>query len=86
MEPVDKDTLQQPPRDVKDMILSRALILKILLSASVIISGTLFIFWKEVRKALAGSILQCLGVRRIRGWAYGKQGGRSLLGQAGWGA
>lgn len=49
VEPVDKDTLRQPPRKVKDMILSRALLLKILLSASVIISGTLFIFWKEVR-------------------------------------
>ncbi|XP_006087145.1 calcium-transporting ATPase type 2C member 2 [Myotis lucifugus] len=48
VEPVDKDTLRQPPRKVKDMILSRALILKILLSASVIISGTLFIFWKEI--------------------------------------
>ncbi|XP_011368596.1 calcium-transporting ATPase type 2C member 2 [Pteropus vampyrus] len=48
VEPVDKDTLRQPPRNVKDTILSRALILKILLSASVIISGTLFIFWKEI--------------------------------------
>ncbi|XP_019490363.1 PREDICTED: calcium-transporting ATPase type 2C member 2 [Hipposideros armiger] len=45
---MDKDTLRQPPRNVKDTILSRALILKILLSASVIISGTLFIFWKEI--------------------------------------
>ncbi|KAM8776648.1 calcium-transporting ATPase type 2C member 2 isoform 2-T2 [Rhynchonycteris naso] len=48
VEPVDKDTLRQPPRNVKDTILSRALILRILLSASVIISGTLFIFWKEI--------------------------------------
>ncbi|XP_036296340.1 calcium-transporting ATPase type 2C member 2 isoform X3 [Pipistrellus kuhlii] len=48
VEPVDKDTLRQPPRKVKDMILSRALVLKILLSAAVIISGTLFIFWKEI--------------------------------------
>ncbi|XP_066205031.1 calcium-transporting ATPase type 2C member 2 isoform X3 [Saccopteryx leptura] len=48
VEPVDKDTLRQPPRNVKDTILSRALILRILLSASIIISGTLFIFWKEI--------------------------------------
>lgn len=49
VEPVDKDTLRQPPRNVKDQILSRALVLRILLSATTIISGTLFIFWKEVR-------------------------------------
>lgn len=48
VEPVDRDTLRQPPRNVKDVILGRALILKILLSAATIISGTLFIFWKEV--------------------------------------
>ncbi|XP_032012196.1 calcium-transporting ATPase type 2C member 2 isoform X2 [Hylobates moloch] len=48
VEPVDKDALRQPPRSVKDTILSRALILKILMSAAVIISGTLFIFWKEM--------------------------------------
>uniref|UniRef100_A0A8C9GTI1 Calcium-transporting ATPase n=1 Tax=Piliocolobus tephrosceles TaxID=591936 RepID=A0A8C9GTI1_9PRIM len=48
VEPVDKDTLRQPPRSVGDTILSRALILKVLMSAVVIISGTLFIFWKEM--------------------------------------
>ncbi|XP_040299173.1 calcium-transporting ATPase type 2C member 2 isoform X2 [Herpailurus yagouaroundi] len=48
VEPVDKDALRQPPRNVKDTILGKALILKILLSAAVIISGTLFIFWKEI--------------------------------------
>ncbi|XP_033075065.1 calcium-transporting ATPase type 2C member 2 isoform X4 [Trachypithecus francoisi] len=48
VEPVDKDTLRQPPRSVGDTILSRALVLKILLSAVIIISGTLFIFWKEM--------------------------------------
>ncbi|XP_057569557.1 calcium-transporting ATPase type 2C member 2 isoform X1 [Hippopotamus amphibius kiboko] len=48
VEPVDRDTLRQPPRKIKDVILSRALILKILLSAATIISGTLFIFWKEM--------------------------------------
>lgn len=55
VEPVDKDALRQPPRNVKDTSLSKALILKILLSAAVIISGTLFIFWKEVGQVLTGS-------------------------------
>ncbi|XP_006888934.1 PREDICTED: calcium-transporting ATPase type 2C member 2 [Elephantulus edwardii] len=48
MEPVDTDTLLQPPRSIKDTILSRALVLRILLSAAIIICGTLFIFWKEI--------------------------------------
>lgn len=55
MEPVDDDALRQPPRNIKDTILSRALVLKTLLSAAVIISGTLFIFWKEVSRVLAAS-------------------------------
>uniref|UniRef100_A0A8D0GLV8 Calcium-transporting ATPase n=1 Tax=Sphenodon punctatus TaxID=8508 RepID=A0A8D0GLV8_SPHPU len=48
VEPVDKDAIKQPPRRVKDTILSRALILKIFMSAIIIISGTLFVFWKEI--------------------------------------
>uniref|UniRef100_A0A8C9UVM3 Calcium-transporting ATPase n=1 Tax=Spermophilus dauricus TaxID=99837 RepID=A0A8C9UVM3_SPEDA len=48
VEPVDRDMLRQPPRNVRDTILSRALILKTLLSAATIISGTLFVFWKEI--------------------------------------
>lgn len=52
---MDRDALQQPPRNVKDTILSRALILKTLLSAAVIISGTLFIFWKEIPADKAGT-------------------------------
>ncbi|XP_032179144.1 calcium-transporting ATPase type 2C member 2 isoform X3 [Mustela erminea] len=55
VEPVDRDTLQQPPRDIKDTVLSGALILKTLLSAAVIISGTLFIFWKEIPADKAGT-------------------------------
>lgn len=37
-----------------DSILNRALILKVLMSAAVIIGGTLFIFWREVSKAGIG--------------------------------
>ncbi|XP_018427941.1 PREDICTED: calcium-transporting ATPase type 2C member 2, partial [Nanorana parkeri] len=48
VEPVDKDAIKQPPRNAKEAILSKALMLKILLSAAIIISGTLFVFWKEV--------------------------------------
>ncbi|XP_055992123.1 calcium-transporting ATPase type 2C member 2 [Sorex fumeus] len=48
VEPVDKDTLRQPPRSAKDAILGRGLLLRVLLSAAVILSGTLFIFWKEI--------------------------------------
>ncbi|KAM4833675.1 calcium-transporting ATPase type 2C member 2 [Thomomys bottae] len=48
VEPVDRDTLGQPPRSVQDTILSRGLVLRVLMSAAIIISGTLFIFWKEI--------------------------------------
>ncbi|XP_067396283.1 calcium-transporting ATPase type 2C member 2 isoform X2 [Emydura macquarii macquarii] len=48
VEPVDKDAIKQPPRSITDTILSRALILKIFMSAIIIISGTLFVFWKEI--------------------------------------
>ncbi|XP_033613788.1 calcium-transporting ATPase type 2C member 2 isoform X2 [Fukomys damarensis] len=48
VEPVDRDTLGKPPRSTEDTILSRALLLRILVSAATIISGTLFVFWREV--------------------------------------
>nr|XP_006134934.1 calcium-transporting ATPase type 2C member 2 isoform X2 [Pelodiscus sinensis]XP_014434866.1 calcium-transporting ATPase type 2C member 2 isoform X1 [Pelodiscus sinensis] len=48
VEPVDKDAIKQPPRSITDTILSKALILKIFVSALIIISGTLFVFWKEI--------------------------------------
>ncbi|XP_044284009.1 calcium-transporting ATPase type 2C member 2 [Varanus komodoensis] len=48
VEPVDKDAIRQPPRKVTDTILSRSLVLKIFLSAAIIISGTIFVFWKEI--------------------------------------
>ncbi|NXR07092.1 AT2C2 ATPase, partial [Semnornis frantzii] len=47
VEPVDRDTIKQPPRCIADTILSKSLILKIFMSAIIIISGTLFVFWKE---------------------------------------
>ncbi|KAM8947121.1 calcium-transporting ATPase type 2C member 2 [Pelodytes ibericus] len=48
VEPVDKDAIKQPPRNAKEAILSKALLLKIFISAAIIISGTLFVFWKEI--------------------------------------
>ncbi|XP_075833558.1 calcium-transporting ATPase type 2C member 2 isoform X2 [Microtus pennsylvanicus] len=48
VEPVDRDALRRPPRSMGDSILNRALILKVLMSAAVIIGGTLFIFWREI--------------------------------------
>ncbi|NXM44556.1 AT2C2 ATPase, partial [Gymnorhina tibicen] len=50
VEPVDRDTIKQPPRRITDTILSKSLILKIFMSAIIIISGTLFVFWKEIPK------------------------------------
>jgi Ca2+-transporting ATPase len=43
LEPVDHEVLKRPPRK-KEQILSRALLLNVLLSASVIIAGTLWVF------------------------------------------
>ncbi|NWS21715.1 AT2C2 ATPase, partial [Pachyramphus minor] len=51
VEPVDRDTIKQPPRCITDTILSKSLILKIFMSALIIISGTLFVFWKENPKS-----------------------------------
>lgn len=48
VEPVDPDVLQQPPRNVKEPMISRDLIINVLMSSSIIIAGTLFIFIREV--------------------------------------
>nr|XP_055066946.1 calcium-transporting ATPase type 2C member 1 isoform X1 [Misgurnus anguillicaudatus] len=49
VEPVDPDVIRKPPRNVRDSILTRSLILKVLVSAFVIVCGTLFVFWRELR-------------------------------------
>ncbi|XP_069758277.1 calcium-transporting ATPase type 2C member 2-like isoform X7 [Narcine bancroftii] len=48
VEPVDKDVIKQPPRSMKDPILNKGLLIKILFSAVIIMSGTLFVYWKEL--------------------------------------
>ncbi|NXL45592.1 AT2C1 ATPase, partial [Podilymbus podiceps] len=49
VEPVDKDVIRKPPRNLKDSILTKNLIVKILVSSVIIVCGTLFVFWRELR-------------------------------------
>ncbi|KAF4799376.1 Calcium-transporting ATPase type 2C member 1 [Turdus rufiventris] len=49
VEPVDKDIIQKPPRNLKDSILTKNLIVKILVSSIIIVCGTLFVFWRETK-------------------------------------
>ncbi|XP_029927832.1 calcium-transporting ATPase type 2C member 1 [Myripristis murdjan] len=49
VEPVDRDVIRKPPRNVRDSIITRSLIVKVLVSALIIVCGTLFVFWRELR-------------------------------------
>ncbi|MEQ2316124.1 ATPase, P-type (transporting), HAD superfamily, subfamily IC [Ameca splendens] len=49
VEPVDRDIIRKPPRNVKDSILTRSLLVKVLVSAFIIVCGTLFVFWRELQ-------------------------------------
>ena len=48
VEPIDHDILKSPPRKVRDRIINRSLLINVLLSASIIVIGTLLVFWIEV--------------------------------------
>lgn len=48
VEPVDKDVMQRPPRKSCDRMLTLPLLLQIFCTASIIVSGTLYVFWKEM--------------------------------------
>ncbi|XP_014783175.1 calcium-transporting ATPase type 2C member 1 isoform X2 [Octopus bimaculoides] len=48
VEPVDPDVIRQPPRKVKDTIITKSLLIYILFSSFIIVSGTLWVFWKEL--------------------------------------
>lgn len=48
VEPVDKDVLKQKPRNTKEPMITRHLILNVLLSAIIIIVGTLWVYNREV--------------------------------------
>lgn len=49
VEPVDRDVMNKPPRNVKNPMITRALILNVLISATIIVTGTLWVFWREMR-------------------------------------
>uniref|UniRef100_A0A914I672 P-type Ca(2+) transporter n=1 Tax=Globodera rostochiensis TaxID=31243 RepID=A0A914I672_GLORO len=48
VERVDADIIRQPPRNVREPLINRSLIISILSSAAIIIAGTLFVFYKEM--------------------------------------
>jgi hypothetical protein len=48
VEPVDRDVVKQKPRNVKEPMITRSLIINVLLSAFIIIAGTLWVFKREV--------------------------------------
>ncbi|KAL0099243.1 hypothetical protein PUN28_020072 [Cardiocondyla obscurior] len=48
VEPVDKDVLKQKPRNTKEPMITRHLIVNVLLSASIIILGTLWVYNREM--------------------------------------
>jgi Ca2+-transporting ATPase len=45
---VDKDVVKQKPRDVKEPMITRSVVINVLLSAFIIIAGTLWVFKREV--------------------------------------
>lgn len=49
VEPVDHDVLKKPPRKVSDPMINKRLIFNILISAAVIVIGTLCVFYAEMR-------------------------------------
>lgn len=54
VEPVDQDVLKQKPRNVKQPMISKSLIINVLLSAGIIILGTLWVFQREMEDGSGG--------------------------------
>ncbi|KAL3121059.1 hypothetical protein niasHT_005319 [Heterodera trifolii] len=48
VERVDADIIRQPPRNVREPLINRSLIISVVTSAAIIIAGTLFVFYKEM--------------------------------------
>jgi len=48
LEPVDHDVIRQPPRRIKDPIITRTLLTNVITSAAIIVAGTLWVFWREM--------------------------------------
>ena len=61
VEPVDRDVLKKPPRKVTDPMIDTKLIVNIIISATVIVVGTLCVFYAEVCRT-DGRRLARLGV------------------------
>lgn len=47
VEPVDKDILRRPPRKTTESMINLNLIINILMSAFMIVTGTLYVFYHE---------------------------------------
>ncbi|XP_059608421.1 calcium-transporting ATPase type 2C member 1 isoform X1 [Phlebotomus argentipes] len=54
VEPVDQDVLKQKPRNVRQPMITRSVIVNVLLSASIIILGTLWVFQREMADGSGG--------------------------------
>lgn len=50
VEPVDPDVLKQPPRRTNDSMINFSLLVNIVMSAMIIVSGTLYIFYHEMQE------------------------------------
>eukprot|EP01137_Pigoraptor_chileana_P032354 Opistho-2@21593 len=50
VEPVDHDVMRKPPRNPNDPIITRTLLIRVLVSASIIVCGTLFVFVHEMHE------------------------------------
>ncbi|XP_070575589.1 calcium-transporting ATPase type 2C member 1-like isoform X2 [Ptychodera flava] len=48
VEPVDKDVIRKPPRNVKDPMITKSLMANVLMSSAIIVAGTLYVFWREM--------------------------------------
>lgn len=49
VEPVDHEVLKQPPRNTKEPMITRSVIIQILMSALIMTSGTFYVFYKELK-------------------------------------
>ena len=45
---MDRDVMKKPPRDIKQPIITRSLMFNVIMSATLIVAGTLWVFWREV--------------------------------------
>ncbi|BFF96798.1 calcium-transporting ATPase type 2C member 1 [Drosophila madeirensis] len=54
VEPVDHDVLKQKPRNVKQPMITKSVVANVLLSASIIVLGTLWVFQREMADGTLG--------------------------------